>query len=195
MSYLISPILGFLVGSIPWGYLLARVFRKIDIREHGSRNIGATNVWRVCGKTLGSLAFILDAGKGFMVVFLANGWFGVNPAIIAGIGAILGHTFTPWLRFRGGKGVATGLGVFVGLVPFEALTAFSAWGLILLISGWVSVASMGAAGLFVALVFVRNPFSPLFFFALLAFLLVVFRHHSNIRRLIQGKEPKIGGRR
>jgi glycerol-3-phosphate acyltransferase PlsY len=195
MSYLISLILGFLVGSIPWGYLLARVFKKIDIREHGSRNIGATNVWRICGKALGIPAFILDAGKGFIVVFLITNWFGINPAILAGSAAIAGHTFTPWLRFRGGKGVATGLGVFVGLVPFEAFAAFAAWGLILLISGWISVASMGAAGLFVALVFVRNPLSPLFFFALLAFLLVMFRHHSNIRRLIQGKEPKIGNRK
>lgn len=197
MWYLILLIFGFCAGSIPFGYILAKVVKKIDIRKYGSGNIGATNVWRVCGKKLGIPAFILDAAKGFLPVFLIKvgetvPLRGINPALCCGVGAILGHSFTPWLKFRGGKGVATGLGVFIGLAPIESGIAFAIWGLILIVSKWVSVASIGAAAVLVILIFLTYRTSPISFFVLAGFLLVVLLHRSNIRRLIQGKEPKIG---
>ena len=192
MTYFIAFVFGFALGSIPFGYILARVFKKIDIREHGSKNIGTTNVMRICGKPLGIAVFILDAGKGFVPAFLSVQCLGINPAIIAGLAAILGHAFTPWLKWKGGKGVATGLGIFIGLAPIPALIAFCAWGVILLIFKWVSVASMGASAVLVISMFLFHRVSSIFFFTLVSFLLVVFSHRSNIRHLLRGEERKIG---
>ena len=192
MNYFIAFVFGFALGSIPFGYILARVFKKIDIREHGSKNIGTTNVMRICGKPLGITVFILDAGKGFVPAFLVSQCFDINPAIVAGLAALLGHAFTPWLKWKGGKGVATGLGIFIGLAPVPALIAFCAWVVILLIFKWVSVASMSASAVLVISVFLRYRISPIFFFTLVSFLLTVFSHRSNIRHLLRGEERKIG---
>lgn len=192
MYYLTSFIIGFGLGSIPFGYIFAKLCRGIDIREHGSKNIGATNVWRVCGKLLGICVFLLDAIKGFLPTFISSHYFGTSPAIIGGIGAILGHSFTPWLKFKGGKGVSTGLGVFIGLTPLGALIAFLVWVLLLFTLRWVSVASMGAAAVLVVFILVKYGVSPIFFIVIVAFVLIIYLHRSNIRRLIQGREPKIG---
>ncbi|MDI6840745.1 MAG: glycerol-3-phosphate 1-O-acyltransferase PlsY [bacterium] len=192
MGYLTSFIVGLGFGSIPFGYIFAKLGRGIDIREHGSKNIGATNVWRICGKPLGITVFLLDAIKGFLPTFIFSHWFGTNPAIISGIGAILGHSFTPWLKFKGGKGVSTGLGVFIGLTPLGALIAFLVWCILLLALRWVSVASMGAATVLVVFIFIRDGISPIFFIVIVAFVLIIYLHRSNILRLIQGSEPRIG---
>ncbi len=192
MTYFIAFVFGFVLGSIPFGYILARVFKKIDIREHGSGNIGTTNVMRFCGKPIGIAVFIFDASKGFVPAFLSVQWLGMNPAIIAGLAALLGHAFTPWLKWKGGKGVATGLGVFIGLAPLSAFSAFCAWIVILLIFKWVSVASMGAGAVLAISTLLHYCISSIFFFALVVCLLIVFFHRSNIRRLLRGEEPKIG---
>ncbi|MCK4353421.1 glycerol-3-phosphate 1-O-acyltransferase PlsY [candidate division WOR-3 bacterium] len=192
MNYLLAFVFGFLFGSIPWGYVFAKVFKKIDIREYGSQNTGATNVWRVCGKSLGIPVFLLDVAKGFLPVFLSKVHFGINPAIIAGLSAILGHAFTPWLKFKGGKGVATGLGVFIGLAPSGAAIAFGVWLILFLVFRWVSVASMGASAVLTILIFIWNRISPISFFILIIFLFVIFSHRANIKRLLKGKEPKFG---
>ena len=191
MGYLISFIVGFGVGSIPFGFIVAR-FCGIDIREHGSGNIGATNVSRVCGKKVGLPVFILDAGKGFLATFLASHWFGLNPALLGGVAAILGHAFTPWLKLRGGKGISTGLGVFVGLTPIGALVALLVWGVLLLIWRWVSVASMGAVAALTLFIFIKERVSVIFFVVLGVFILILYLHRSNIRRLIRHEEPRIG---
>lgn len=191
MRFIIALIIGFFFGSIPWGYIIVKLFRRADIREYGSKNIGATNVWRVYGKFLGILVFLLDAAMGFIPVFWARTTFGITPAIFAGIGALLGRAFTPWLGWRGGKGVSTGLGIFIGLTPVGAAIAFGAWLVLLLTLGWVSVASMGAALVLVIVILIMFSLTPIFFFMLAVFLLVVFLHRKNIRRLIRGEEPKI----
>ncbi|MBI4721742.1 MAG: glycerol-3-phosphate 1-O-acyltransferase PlsY [Candidatus Stahlbacteria bacterium] len=190
MNFILSCLLGFTIGSIPFGYLLAKWIKKIDIRQHGSGNIGATNVWRVCGRKLGIIVFILDASKGLLPVLWLS-YYNINYALLCGIGAILGHTFTPYLKFKGGKSVATGLGIFIGIAPIQAIISFGFWILILQITGWVSVASMGASATLVILIFLAHHLSPIFFFTLTSFLLVVVAHRSNIKRLIQGKEPKL----
>jgi glycerol-3-phosphate acyltransferase PlsY len=191
MILLFAIILGFGVGSIPWGYIIAKTIKKIDIREYGSGNIGTTNVWRVCGKRLGILAFVLDFSKSAIPVLLIHNYFGLNTAILCGVGTMLGHSFTPWLKFKGGKGVATGLGAFVGLVPIEAVITFCVWVLVLIFTKWVSVASLSAAAVLVILIFLSHHSSPIFWFGLAGFVLVVVLHRSNIKRLMQGKEPKI----
>lgn len=190
MSYLISLFIGFLSGSIPFGYLLAKT-RGIDIRKAGSGNIGATNVFRVCGKPLGAIVFILDMLKGFLPVLIISFNFGTNPAIICGVGALLGHTFTPWLKGKGGKGVSTGLGVFIGLVLIPAIIALVVWIIMVLIFGWVSLASITAAFILVIMVFLKYHFSPLFFMVLFGFLLILIMHRKNIQRLLKHQEPKI----
>lgn len=189
MNFILSFFLGFFLGSIPYGYILAKWVKKIDIRQYGSGNIGTTNVWRVCGKQLGIFVFILDASKGLLpVLWVAH--YNINYALLCGIGAILGHTFTPYLKFKGGKSVATGLGIFIGIAPIPSIISFGIWVLILRITGWVSVASMSASATLVILIFFAHRLSPIFFCALVSFLLVVVAHRSNIKRLIQGKEPK-----
>jgi glycerol-3-phosphate acyltransferase PlsY len=188
--WIISFVSGFLCGSVPWGYILVKKFKHTDIRNYGSGNIGATNVWRTYGRRLGLSTFVLDAIKGIIPVFLFKTYFGINFAISAGMGAILGHAFTPWLKFRGGKGVTTGIGVFAILAPIEAIIVFCIWGLIRFTCRRVSVASMGASACLVVLIFLRNSFSSLFFFTLCMFLCIIFFHRSNIRRLIRGEEPR-----
>lgn len=190
MMYIISFILGFAIGSIPFGYIIARL-KGVDILKVGSGNIGATNVARVCGKPLGVVVFILDMLEGFLPVLFISHKFGTNPAIVCGLGALLGHTFTPWLKGKGGKGASTGLGVFIGLVPIAAIIAFGAWVVLVLIFGWVSVASMGGAFVLVIIVFIQHHISLLSFLVLFGFLLIVFLHRKNIYRLIHHQEPKI----
>jgi len=151
--YLGAVIVGYLLGSCPNGLLIARS-RGVDIRKHGSGNIGATNVLRVMGKKWGYLVFALDAFKGFAAVRLALVLaFALNPnglhhelvGIVGGLAAILGHTFPVWLRFRGGKGVATSAGVLLGLMPIAVISVFLVWLALFKGTRYVSVASIGAA--------------------------------------------------
>jgi glycerol-3-phosphate acyltransferase PlsY len=193
----------YLLGSIPIGYLLVRLFRQQDIRSIGSGNIGATNVLRYGGKLLGAVTFLLDMLKGSAAV-----WLGVLLAVhfasavpvrdfeaLAALSAVLGHMFPVWLRFRGGKGVATSFGVFLVAAPWAALAAFAVFFLVLLLSRYVSLASILSAASFpfFALFLVHGPRPP-FFIAVqfaVAFLIIV-RHHQNIRRLLDGTESRIG---
>lgn len=193
MYYIISFIFGFLCGSIPFGYIIARIRGIEDIRKVGSGSIGATNVARICGKKYGFIVSILDVLKGFLPTFiiLHSHRFGINPALFCGVGAMLGHAFNPWLKGKGGKGVATGLGMFLGLVTLQAIIAFVVWSVLVLIFGWVSLASLTAAFVLVVLVFFRYHISVLSFMVLFGFLLIVFLHRKNIYRLIHHKEPKI----
>ena len=204
----------YLLGSIPFGLLIGRL-RGIDIRRHGSGNIGATNVWRVLGKTWGLLTFACDLGKGLLAVILADqvtkhgSWVlsasALHPRIVqpdpaaagiaAALGCILGHSFPVWLRFKGGKGVATSLGVLIGMMPLASAVIFALWGVIFFVSRYVSLASMLAA---LALPVVVICFLMLnlmhgwayFYFALAAALLVILRHRSNIQRLVSGTESR-----
>lgn len=203
--YLIAVGVGYLLGSCPNGYLVARA-RGIDIREHGSGNIGATNVLRVLGKKWGYLVFALDALKGFAAVRIA---FAVGVALMSGtaqrdmigiaggLACILGHTFPVWLHFRGGKGVATSAGVLLGLMPLAVFSVLAVWLLLFQFTRYVSVASIGAAAalpLFVA-AYLRLELltgASLLPFSILIAGVVIWRHRSNMQRLLHGKEERFG---
>ena len=206
----------YLLGSVPSGLLISKS-QGLDVREHGSKNIGATNVWRVMGKRWGLLAFVGDTAKGWLAVkagfwiaahwgnevALPRGHFSVAhlppdyAGITAALGCILGHTFPVWLRFKGGKGVATSLGVIIGMMPLAALLTFLVWGVVFKISRYVSLASIVAAVVLPVVVIVMFFLGWIhgwanFYFAVAAAALVIRRHAANILRLRAGTELRFG---
>jgi len=196
--WLISIPLAYLLGSIPFGYLLVKTFRHQDIRTTGSGNIGATNVARSGAKGLGIATLLLDLFKAFLAVkiaqHLAPGNFDL--ATMAAVAAILGHVFPIWLGFRGGKGVASALGVFLALSPMTALCILIIFIVIFAITRYVSLASIIAALAIplLALHFAHNM-TPLVLFGFFFIpLLVVVKHHQNIRRLLSGTESRFGSK-
>ncbi|HEV7405710.1 MAG TPA: glycerol-3-phosphate 1-O-acyltransferase PlsY [Chthoniobacteraceae bacterium] len=211
----IITVVCYLLGSVPFGLIAGRM-AGIDIRQHGSGNIGATNVWRVLGRKWGLPVFVLDVVKGLAAAIfgkwlIARWGFTVEErelerlisigGIAGSLCAILGHNFPVWLRFKGGKGVATSLGVLFGLIPLASTLTFMTWGLVLKITRYVSVASIiGALSLplWVLLVFLV-PVNyggirgwPYFYFTVVATVLLVVRHIPNIKRLIVGTERRMG---
>jgi acyl phosphate:glycerol-3-phosphate acyltransferase len=189
LEYLI-PLISYLLGSIPFGYLLVRSREGQDIRKFGSGNIGATNVFRKSRLT-GILTLILDAGKGYMAVVLA-GWLGgsMKWQAAAAVCAIIGHVFTIWLRFKGGKGVATGCGAFLALSPLAVSTTLIAFVIILLLTRYISAASIGATALFPLWAYLFGVPAPILLLAIPGVLLIILKHNQNIRRLIAGTENK-----
>jgi glycerol-3-phosphate acyltransferase PlsY len=196
-------VVAFLCGSIPIGYLLMRIFRRQDIRSVGSGNIGATNVLRAGGKSLGAATFVLDVLKGSSAVLL-GAWLGgvllpMHPnrdlQALAALSAVLGHMFTPWLGFRGGKGVATGFGVFLVAAPWAALAAIGVFAVVLAITRFVSLGSIIAAACFPAFAwFMTRGERPAFFIGVqcAVSLLIIIKHHQNISRLLSGTESRFG---
>jgi len=198
--WLLITAMAYLLGSIPFGYLLVRFFRKEDIRATGSGNIGATNVARSGGKGLGILTLLLDALKGYIAVVIAMHFapsLGHGPstlAITAAVAACLGHVFPIWLGFKGGKGIATALGVFLALVWPVALASLGLFIIVVAITRLVSLGSVLAAAsipvLAVLLVPARTP--ALLIGLSIISLVSILKHHANIARLFQGKEPRFG---
>lgn len=195
----------FLCGSVPFGYWAGKL-KGLDIRQHGSGNIGATNVIRVCGKGIGIPVFILDMIKGLVPVLLPS-WMLAGTevtgsllsatAVVCGLAAILGHMFTPWLGFKGGKGVATAAGVLLGIAPIAMLVALGAWLLFFFTSRYVSLASMAAAiavpvTMAVQMATTKSWDGVLLGFGILLAILVVVRHRTNIHRLMAGTESRVG---
>lgn len=211
------PIEAYLLGSIPFGYLLFRSWVGGDIRAHGSGNIGATNVMRTAGRGLGLLTLLLDGGKGYAALALAD-WLsyrsihqpyafmetGTNVASVhfgwialALLLAILGHVFTPWLRFRGGKGVATAAGLFLALAPRAMIWAALVFIVVLVLSRFVSLASLAAGAAFPLLLWraYGSGYPAIIYAAVIAAVALIFiRHRANILRLARGQEPRIGQR-
>jgi glycerol-3-phosphate acyltransferase PlsY len=196
----------YLLGSIPFGYLLVRFFRGQDIRSVGSGNIGATNVLRSGARGLGLATFVLDVLKGCTAVLLGGllaSWLAPsmelrNAEALAAIFAVIGHMFPVWLGFRGGKGVATGFGVFLISAPWAALAAIGVFFLIVAISRYVALGSiLGAASFPVFAWFLVGGNRPAFFIAVqsLVALLIIVKHHQNIRRLLTGTENRFGAKR
>lgn len=192
MSLLLAALLGLLLGSIPFGLILTRAAGLGDIRRIGSGNIGATNVLRTGRKGLAAATLLLDAGKGAAAVLLAEAlWGGAWAGPVAGLAAALGHMFPPWLGFRGGKGVATGLGVLLAAAPAAGLAVGAVW---LAVAALTRISSASALAAVVAappLAWALDGPVP----ALLALALavpIVWRHQANIRRLLAGTEPRIG---
>jgi len=203
LAFLWIAIAAYLLGSIPVGYLLVRIFRRQDIRTFGSGNIGATNVLRSEGKALGAATFILDVCKGALAVLLAAMIAGSvlpmvpqrNVEALAALFAVLGHMFPVWLRFRGGKGVATGFGVFLVAAPWAALSAITVFAIVCALTRYVSLASiLGAASFPLFAWFMVKGERPVFFIAVQAAvaLLIIVKHHPNIRRLLAGNEHRFG---
>jgi len=204
-EYFIVPAASYLIGSVPFGYLIGRL-HGVDIRKVGSGNIGATNVTRSIGRIQGKICFLLDFIKGALPVALVNATFEnetANLALLAGLAVILGHIFPLYLRFRGGKGVATAAGVALALAPYPLLCALAVWIITFLYGRYVSLASIVAAASLpiIALLFLglgwKTPFplanSTILFFAFIAFL-AILRHVSNIKRLLNGTESRFDSR-
>ena len=182
----------FFLGSLPFGHWLA-LARGVDLREQGSGNTGATNVGRVLGKKWGIFVFVLDLGKGWIAVALAKsvGNLPETWSVTVGVFAVLGHVFSPWLGFRGGKGVATSAGILIGLAPWVALGVALIWFLTFQMSRTVSVASLCAATAFPLFVFWLMPEQKVFQWISIGMtVLVWFRHRDNLKRLFQGKENR-----
>src|SRR5688572_8132967 len=171
-------VLAYLLGSIPFSFIVARLFGVADVRRVGSGNVGATNVMRSAGRTAGSIAFLLDASKGAAAAFVASRQFGPEGLLApaAAFAAILGHTYPVWLGFRGGKGVATGAGAFLPLAPEATVGGLLAFGLTLLVTRYVSLASMTGALVLASLTFVFGAPLPTSVAALGAALLIVWTH-------------------
>ncbi len=189
----------YLVGSIPTGYLIGQS-RGLDIRQHGSGNIGATNVWRVMGRNWGLLAFTCDFLKGFLPLYLVRnlGFPGIDSwsiallLVICGIAAILGHNYTPWLGFKGGKGIATSAGVLGALMPPVLGVALSLWIIAVLLTRTVSIGSILAAVVLAPAAAWFYPGEWIYLgLATLAGGLAVWRHRANIQRLRAGTESRI----
>ncbi|MGC9293100.1 MAG: glycerol-3-phosphate 1-O-acyltransferase PlsY [Acidobacteriaceae bacterium] len=203
--------IAYLLGSIPFGYLLVWAFRKEDIRQRGSGNIGATNVLRSGSRWLGLLTLLLDVGKGCTAVVLARYFIGQHPnsggdaghaAVIAAIFAVFGHVFPIWLHGKGGKGVATAFGVFVALAPLSALSAMGMFFVIFALTRYVSLASILSSASFPVFVWLWGRVFPLSSWslwlltsAILVPALIVVKHASNIRRLLHGTEDRFGSKK
>lgn len=207
-------IAAYLIGSVPFGYIAGKLLRGIDIRKHGSGNPGATNVLRVIGKPAGISVLILDTAKGFLPVYFLAPYLAdlaaksapdttILPAIlwqiICGLAVINGHIFTIFLKFRGGKGVATSIGVIFALSYLAGLCSLGVWALAVLVTRYVSLGSiLGAISLPVWLIlWTEKPFDkeaglPLLIFGAVISVTVVIKHRGNIKRLISGTENKIG---
>ncbi|NLF30107.1 MAG: glycerol-3-phosphate 1-O-acyltransferase PlsY [Planctomycetes bacterium] len=210
MLYVLWPLAAYAAGSTPFGVIIAAA-RGIDLRAHGSGNVGATNVARVLGRRWGILCFALDVAKGLLPVLAAGVLLrrgGLATAeqfawLAVALGAILGHIFSFWLRFRGGKGVATSLGVLLGFWPYftlPGLAAFALWIVVTGLSGYVSLGSIAAAAAFpvffvASCLLAARPLAevlPLLVFAVAMAGLVILRHRTNIGRLLRGQENRIG---
>jgi glycerol-3-phosphate acyltransferase PlsY len=199
--YFAIAAIAYLLGSIPFGLVLVRIVKGEDVRRLGSGNIGATNVARSGGAKLGIATLILDALKGYVAVALAFAISYRNPEIdvrlvaaVAALCTILGHVFPVWLRFRGGKGVATGVGAFIALAPRAVLVVLAVFFVIVAIFRYVSLGSIVASAIFpvLAFVFYRGQSSAVDFAVMLAAsLLIIVKHKANIRRLLDGTENRL----
>jgi acyl phosphate:glycerol-3-phosphate acyltransferase len=197
VSLLWTPVAAYLLGSIPFGLLVAKVFGSEDVRKAGSGNVGATNVARVAGPLAGILTLGLDAAKGSAAVWLAAHFSGEAAGwmVLAGLAALIGHCFPVWLRFHGGKGVATAAGMFLLLSPLALLGSLVLFLIVVGLSRYVSLGSIAAAAAMPLLIYFlwaphHAPPLVVTFGAFAAAMLIVYKHDANIQRLVEGREPR-----
>jgi glycerol-3-phosphate acyltransferase PlsY len=202
LSFVWIPLAAYLLGSIPFGVLLAKVFGAGDVRKSGSGNIGATNVARVAGPAAGVLTLVFDVAKGVAAVLMAARFTDDSATwmSVAGFCALLGHCFPVWLRFRGGKGVATAAGIFGMLCPTALLGALLVFVIVFAFWRYVSLASISAAAAMPLLVYLlwaphHAPPLAVTFTALASAVLIIYKHDGNIQRMVEGREPRFSLRK
>jgi acyl phosphate:glycerol-3-phosphate acyltransferase len=201
-TVLLIPAVAYLLGSIPFGLLMAKLFGRGDVRKEGSGNIGATNVSRVAGPLAGILTLFLDGAKGVAALLIAGRYSNESAMwmVIAGLAALLGHCFPVWLKFKGGKGVATAAGVYLALCPPAFLSGLILFLLVAGFSRYVSLGSVAAAVAMPLLMYFlwaphHAPPPVIMFGALAVAVLIVYKHDGNLQRLVEGTEPKFYFRR
>lgn len=192
--YILIPFISYFCGAVPFSYLLVKWIKGVDIRDVGSGNVGATNAGRVLGKWGFIAAFLLDMSKAFIPLFIFLNYLPINNILIlvSAVCIIIGHTYTVFLRFKGGKGVATGVGIFLALSPLNLFIALIVFLVVIGAFRMVSLGSVTAAITLAVLVWLRTDWLGLQLFTTLVVLFVIFKHRSNIKRIIEGKESKIG---
>jgi glycerol-3-phosphate acyltransferase PlsY len=207
MHGILTPLFAYLLGSIPFGFLIVRWQKGVDVRSTGSGSTGATNVMRNLGIIGFVVTFILDVGKGTFAVLLASRltsgdarWIPLSGSprwiAAASVAAILGHCFPVWLKFRGGKGVATGVGVFIALAPVQVVLVLLIFAITVAIWRYISLGSIVGTAAFPLLVyFMKHPPLPIVLGAAGSALIIIAMHQANIRRLLAGTESKVGGRK
>lgn len=200
VSFTVISVLSYLIGAVPFALLVGKAFYKTDLRQHGSGNLGATNVLRVLGWKAGLAVFLLDAGKGALAVWVASALYTGTPgevmqdvaAIIGAMMAVLGHSYSPFIGFRGGKGVATASGALLFITPLAWLIMLVVFTGVVAASKMVSLGSIIVATIYPALCLLIYPDRPaIFVLSVLAATLVIWRHRLNIARIIKGQESKI----
>jgi glycerol-3-phosphate acyltransferase PlsY len=197
MTVVLIPVFAYLLGSIPFGLILGKIFASGDVRKEGSGNIGATNVARVAGPLAGILTLLLDGAKGAAAVLLSERYSNGSALwmIIAGLAALIGHCFPIWLKFKGGKGVATAAGVYLALSPLAFLAGLILFILVVGFWRYVSLGSISAAAAMPMLLYFlwaphHAPPPVITFGALAVAMLIVYKHDANLQRLVNGQEPK-----
>jgi len=184
----------YLLGSIPFGYIVGKLFKKVDIRELGSGNIGATNAFRILGPSLASLVLLGDVGKGILSIYLVR-FLNIDNLLIltiAGLAVICGHDWSLFLGFKGGKGIATTFGVVFALNPIISVLALTVWGIVVITTRYVSLSSVSAViSIFIFTILFKQPYEYIIFSAIIL-ILGIFQHKENIERLRSKKERKIG---
>ena len=202
MAYIVAIIFGYLLGSIPFGFLMGK-WKGVDLRKEGSGNIGATNALRILGKPAGSAVLALDTLKGALACWLASGFVNSVPGvestalvpIVTGFAAVLGHNYTCWLRFKGGKGIATSAGVLLALTPGGLGISLGTFLLLLAVTRTVSIGSIGAAAILPFGTWLCGGRGALLVVTAIMGVLAIYKHLANIQRLIAGTEPRIGEKR
>jgi len=196
MKIVLVIVICYLLGSIPFGYIVGRLFKKIDIREYGSGNIGATNAFRILGPALASLVLIGDISKGIFSIYLVR-FLNIDTLsilVIAGIAVICGHDWSVFLKFKGGKGVATTFGVIFSFNSVISILAVTVWGMVLIFTKYASLSSiLSLTSVSIFMMLFKQPYEYIIF-SLAILILTIFKHKDNIKRLRLGKERKIGER-
>jgi glycerol-3-phosphate acyltransferase PlsY len=195
LSAILAILASYLLGATPTSYIAGKLGRGIDLREHGSKNLGATNVYRILGWKYAIPVALFDIAKGAIPVLFFARWAGAaeHPWLPVAVGgaAVLGHMFSPYVSFKGGKGVATAAGVFLALAPVAVLLAIVVWGICLWLTGYVSLSSIIAVLTVPVSIALLQPHSPYVFWASVALVaLIIFAHRRNIRRLLEGTENR-----
>ncbi len=191
---IIATLISYLIGAIPFGLLFSRLFSNVDVRTIGSGNIGATNVLRASGKKAAVLTLLADCLKGAMPVLIVQFLFQNDVvAVLSGAAAVVGHNYPVYLRFKGGKGVATSYGVVLAMLPGIGVACLAGWLIAAVIWRYSSLSALASFALYPALTFIWHPDSiPLRLLSLFIFGMIYYRHRENIKRLLAGAEPKIG---